>query len=174
MDALASAGQLDLYARDFDSADRSFSLAFAGTRARDAAKWGQLVGAGYALLGLNRRGQALSHFADAVDRMIEAGMTSHYDFSLALAGIALASDLADARRAGRLHGATTRLRERSEFRLNADDDELEGFFEQPFIDALGVETWKQEQAAGAALTLEEAIALARFLSAATASQPAAD
>jgi hypothetical protein len=98
--------------------------------------------------------------------MIEAGMSSHYDFSLALAGIALASDAANARQAGRLHGATTRLRERSEFRLNADDAELERFFEQPFSEVLGLEAWKQEQAAGAALTLEEAITLARFLSAA--------
>lgn len=165
MDALASVGRLDLYARDFDAADRSFSLVFAGGHARELAQQGQRVGAAYAALGLDRREEARGDFTDAAERMIEAGMTSHYDFSCALAGIALAADLADARRAGRLHGATRRLRERSEFRLNADDDDLERFFEQPFIEALGMVAWKQEQAAGAALTLNDAIALARSLAA---------
>ncbi len=36
-------------------------------------------------------------------------------------------------------------------------------FEQPLIDALGDEEWAREQAAGATLTLEEAITLARTL-----------
>jgi hypothetical protein len=45
--------------------------------------------------------------------------------------------------------------------------ELRRRFEQPLIDALGEDEWAREQAAGAALTLEEAIELARTLAATT-------
>ena len=50
--------------------------------------------------------------------------------------------------------------------------ELRRRFEQPLIDALGEEEWARERAAGATLTLEEAIELARTL--ATAAAPSID
>ena len=41
--------------------------------------------------------------------------------------------------------------------------EFEQHFEQPLIEALGAEAWAQAQADGAAMTLDQAIALARLL-----------
>jgi hypothetical protein len=52
-------------------------------------------------------------------------------------------------------------------RLTATQIELElrRRFEPPLIDALGEDEWAREQEAGAALTLEEAMDLARTLAA---------
>ena len=118
---------------------------------------------GWAALGLDRRVEARRLFGKALESVIDAAMTTHNDFARTLSGIGLASELTDARPAARLHGAAVHLRERSQYTFKPDDEELERFFGQPLIDALGPETWQQEQAVGAALTLEETIALARSL-----------
>ena len=52
--------------------------------------------------------------------------------------------------------------------------ELAHHFEQPLIDALGQEVWEQEQVAGAGLTLEETITLARSLAQNTPTAAAPD
>jgi hypothetical protein len=50
-------------------------------------------------------------------------------------------------------------------------ERLEGLFEERLTGALGKETWEQEQAAGAGLTLEKAIQLARSLAETTPKTP---
>jgi predicted ATPase/class 3 adenylate cyclase len=162
LDALASAAELDLSAHAFESAYRAYSSIESDNRGRLDAQ-GLSIRMGWAALGLERRAEARRLFRDAFESAIDAAMTSHSDFATALSGIGLASGLADARRAARLHGAAVRLRERSEYTFKADDADLERFFEQPLVDALGEKVWERERAAGAALTLEETIALARSL-----------
>jgi hypothetical protein len=47
--------------------------------------------------------------------------------------------------------------------VSGRNDELESRFEQPLIDALGLEAYETERATGAAMSLEETIELARSL-----------
>ena len=79
----------------------------------------------------------------------------------AIAGIALSTTVPSAREGARLRGAATTFRQRTrrDWQLGSDDVERE--LEQPIIEALGTETWAQEQTAGAAMTLDEVIAPAR-------------
>jgi hypothetical protein len=81
----------------------------------------------------------------------------------ATAGIALAADPADVAEAARVRGAVAALRQNVESGVPPEDEELEGRFERPLIDALGEEAYATEQAIGAEMSLEDAIALARSL-----------
>ena len=65
--------------------------------------------------------------------------------------------------AARLRGAVVKLSDEGEF---LHHEQFWNTFDQVLIDVLGQETWQQEQAAGAAMTLNETIALARSLAAA--------
>ena len=162
MDALMNLAEIDLYARNFESTYRAHTSVLRNAQdGMQASNWP--IDMGWAALGLGRRSEARGLFLEALERMLNAAMTSHYDFTRALSGIALATELTSARHAARLDGATARLRERSEFRLKADDAELERSFEQPFIKTLGAASWAQEKAVGATMTLDEAITLARTL-----------
>ena len=76
---------------------------------------------------------------------------------------ALASEPADADSAARLLGAVAAIRQRGRLTGWPGEFTLRRRFEPPLIDALGEEEWAREQAAGAMLTLEEAIELARTL-----------
>ena len=73
--------------------------------------------------------------------------------------------------AARLIGAVTALREGARLTAWPGELELRSHFELPLIDALGEDEWALEQAAGATLTLEEAIELARALAAAPPQTP---
>lgn len=69
----------------------------------------------------------------------------------------------DVRSATRLAAAVARVRQKARLKESPSELDLRRRFEQPLIDALGEEEWGREQAAGAKLTLEEAIELARTL-----------
>ena len=84
---------------------------------------------GWAALGLGRRAEARRLFGETLESLVDAAATSHDDFATTLSGIALASELIDVTRAARLLGATERLRERSEYSLSPDYQDLERFFE---------------------------------------------
>ena len=75
------------------------------------------------------------------------------------------------RSAARLMGAVAAVREDARLTAAPGELELRRRFEQPLIDALGEDEWAREQAAGATLTLEEAIELARTLAAAPPQTP---
>jgi predicted ATPase/class 3 adenylate cyclase len=158
LDAIANIAELDLYAHDFESAYRAYSSTYPGSPSSGIG-----ISKGLAALGLDRREEARRLLAEALDWQLDAAMTSHHDFARTLNGIALAANPGDARRAARLHGATAAVRARSEYILKPEDDALERHFARPLIDALGPQTWEEEHAAGANLTLDETIALARSL-----------
>ena len=121
------------------------------------------MGLGWAALGLDRRHEAREAFGEALDLLVDAAMTSTYDFARAITGIALAAEPRDARLAARLRGAGARLDEVGEFTLPSDDRELDRFFERPLLDTLGAETYENEHARGETMSLEEAIDLAQSL-----------
>jgi hypothetical protein len=84
----------------------------------------------------------------------------------ALSCIALAAEPDAAGRAARLRGAVAHLSSDAGVVMNAYDDagaDLEGHFERRLVAVLDEETWEREKAAGARMTLDEAIALARSL-----------
>jgi tetratricopeptide (TPR) repeat protein len=164
-DAASNLALLDLYARDFESAYQRFRSVLVGYRTIDqhSIQAGSLVGLGWAALGLDRRQEAREAFGEALDLLVDAGMTSTYDFARAITGIALAADAADARLAARLRGAGAQLDEVGEFTLPSDDRELDRFFERPLLDTLGAETYEKQLARGETMSLEEAIDLAQSL-----------
>ena len=113
--------------------------------------------------GLQRRSEAQANFASLLDIATGEGAKPSIPIFAALAGIALAANPADTRQAARLRGAVVSLRRTAKHANAPRSEKLERHFEQPIIEALGAETWAQEQASGATMTLDEAIALARTL-----------
>jgi predicted ATPase/class 3 adenylate cyclase len=163
-DAHANLALLDLYARDFGSAYQGFRSALASHHAIERhSKPSGLVGFGWAALGLDRRQEARNAFGEAVDLLVDASMTSTYDFARAITGTALAAEAAEPRLAARLRGAGARLDEVGEFTLPPEDRELDRYFERPLLDALGAETYEEEHVRGETLSLEDTIDLARSL-----------
>jgi predicted ATPase/class 3 adenylate cyclase len=167
IDSMIDLAEIDLYQHDFDSAYRVHMSALGRLRGRAELTPNYALMMGWTALGVDHRDEARGLFAEAFSRMLAARATSHTEFARALAGIALAADLAAPRQAARLYGAAAGLRERSDFDLIADDQELESYFQQPLIQALGQEAWDREQAVGANMTLEDTIELARQLAGAT-------
>jgi hypothetical protein len=98
-----------------------------------------------------------------LEDLVAAGRTKHHEFSEGLAWLALASAPEHPQSAARILGSVSRLRDEAEFETDPRDDEIEGRFTQPVIDALGQKTWLQQLALGAKMTSEETIALARSL-----------
>ena len=130
-----------------------------------ARRWLVRLGLGWAALGLDRRREARVAFGEVIELLVDAARTAHYEFALAIAGMAFAAEAKDAQPAARLRGASVRLHQVGEFTPPADDLELVRFFERPLIDTLGVEAFTEEQAAGAAISLDETIEVSRSLAA---------
>jgi hypothetical protein len=89
--------------------------------------------------------------------------TPNLPLAATIHGIAVAAEPADVLAAARLAGAVAATRQNARLMEPPAELELRRRFEQPLIDALGEDEWAREQAAGAKLTLEEAIDLARAL-----------
>jgi predicted ATPase len=87
------------------------------------------------------------------------------ELTATLQWLALAAEPGDVRSAARILGAVAAVRESARLTGWPGELELRRRFEPPLIDALGEDEWAREQAAGAMLTLEEAIELARTLAA---------
>ena len=153
---------LELYVRDFEAAYvvaasvlekvRAIGDDYRGIVARNAL--------GFAALGLGRRSEAREAFAESLDLVLAADRTEDA-LTEALAGIALATDTADARSAARLQGAVNTMDEAST--RSPRFLELERFLAQPLIDALGADEYANEQALGAGMDTDDAIDLARTL-----------
>ena len=164
VDGAIALAEIDLRARDFASAYQGFRSALARKRRIDPTTPERgLLGLGWAALGVDRRREARVAFGEVIELLVDAARTSHYEFALATAGMAFAAEAKDARPAARLRGASVRLHEVGEFTPPADDLDLVGFFERRLIDMLGAEALAEEQAEGTAMSLDEAIELARSL-----------
>jgi predicted ATPase len=164
VDGAIALAEIDLRARDFASAYQGFRSAVARKRRIDPTTPERgLLGLGWAALGVDRRREARVAFGEVIELLVDAARTSHYEFALATAGMASAAEAKDARPAARLRGASVRLHEVGEFTPPADDLDLVGFFERRLIDMLGAEALAEEQAEGTAMSLDEAVELARSL-----------
>ena len=122
-----------------------------------------LRGIGLALVGLDRRFEARETFVALLDLAAEIASGVTLELTAALAGVGLGAELGDARAAAGLRGAAAELRRRADLTDYPWNHALERVLEQPLIDALGPTAWESEYAAGATMTLDEAIGLARTL-----------
>ena len=168
---LSNLGSIDLTAGDYESAHDTYTLALERSRHLDdqfAASLAHLrPGLGQALLGLGRRDEARVLFASELSRTISDDLTVDSalkpHLGVLLSGVALASRPEIYPQAARLRGAVVKLCDEGEF---LHHEPFWNTLDQVLIDVLGQETWQEEQAAGAAMTLDETIALARSLAAA--------
>jgi predicted ATPase/class 3 adenylate cyclase len=166
--ALANLGGIDLSAGDYESAYSAYTLAAERSRQLDDQFTAPLAnlgpGLGQALLGLGRRDEARAVFARDLARAVSDDMTLDTAMKpflgLVLSGIALASRPKAYPQAARIRAAVVKLRHEGEF---LHHEQFWNGLEQPLIDALGQEAWEEQQAIGAAMTLDQTIALARSL-----------
>ncbi len=162
---LIQVGFIDLHERRFDEAQGRFSSALDQNRqighygADTLGRWGL----GYALLGVGQRRQAASTFAHALDFVLGAPQPVQGHLGVIASGIAHTAEPEDAGAAARLRGAIGTLRAQRGWHDDPRNLEIEQFFDQRLIEALGQEAWGQEREAGAAMSLDETIALARSL-----------
>jgi tetratricopeptide (TPR) repeat protein len=153
---------LELYTHDFEAArrlaisvlDKVTGDYFRTTRGLNAL--------GLALVGLDRRGEAREAVAQSLDLVVTSGMTGEL-LTETLAGIAFATEKARFDSAAQLLGAVHRLNDEAGFDPGSRRRELEHFFAQPLIDALGTEEYASERAKGATMGLDDAVELARSL-----------
>jgi predicted ATPase/class 3 adenylate cyclase len=176
---LADLGALDLIEHDYESSRAAYAAALTQLRSRGDKYWEMetLKGIGLASLGLGQRGEARAAFAEMLDLALAEKRTHSVYVAGALSGIALAADPAAADRAARLRGAVAQLNSDAGVVMNAYDEaaaELEANFERELVAGLGEEAWEREKAAGSTMTLEQALAVARFLCGRPASALSAD
>lgn len=176
---LADLGALDLIEHDYESSRAAYAAALTQLRSRGDKYWEMetLKGIGLASLGLGQRGEARAAFAEMLDLALAEKRTHSVYVAGALSGIALAADPAAADRAARLRGAVAQLNSDAGVVMNAYDEaaaELEAGFERELVAGLGEEAWEREKAAGSTMTLEQALAVARFLCGRPASALSAD
>jgi predicted ATPase len=168
----SSASWLALLEERYEAAEAGFRSALEALREARYAPFeaNTLRGLGIALLALGRRAEARTAFVSALE-ILAAYPSPDIELAATLQWVALATERAAARSAARLVGAATAARQSARLMDRPTELELRRRFEQPLIDALGEGEWAREQAAGATLTLEEAIELARTLAAARADTP---
>jgi predicted ATPase len=165
---LSNLGSIDLTAGDYASAHDTYMLALERCRHLDDQFAASLAhvrpGLGQALLGLGRRDEARVLFASELSRTVSDDLTVDSalkpHLGVLLSGVALASRPEIYPQAARLRGAVVKLCDEGEF---LHHEPFWNTLDKVLIDVLGQETWQQEQAAGAAMTLDETIALARSL-----------
>ena len=165
---LADLGALDLVEHDYESAHAVYAavLTQLHSSANKYYEMESLKGLGLASLGLGQRVEARAAFSEMLELALAATASHSSYLAGALSCIALAAEPDAAGRAARLRGAAARLSSDAGVVMNAYDDpgaELEGHFERELVAVLGEDAWEQEKAAGSTMTLEEAIAVARFL-----------
>jgi len=157
---------VDLVERRYDAAAEGFSAVIDTVKRLGHASFeaGFLRWLGFALLGQGRRSQARAAFLSSLE-MLAAEISPNFELTATIEGIALASEPADWRSAARIASSIAGVRHKARLTEPPWELALRRRFEQPLIDALGDHEWAREQAAGATLTLEEAIELARTLAA---------
>jgi len=157
-------GLLDLLEERYDTAEAGFRSAHEAARSLAYVTFEAhtLRSLGLALLGLGRRVEARTALMSALE-LFAAAPSPDIELTATLQDIALAAEAGDVRSAARLVGAVDAVRQHARLTAPSTELELRRRFERPLIEALGEDEWAREQAAGAALTLEEAIELAGTL-----------
>ena len=156
--------ELDLFVGDYESARTGAARALAAGREtghRELELMATLY-TGEALLGLGRLAEARAALSSALDLIGTVGGQAVLLY-LALGAAALVADPERIDDSARLRGATATLRRTAGLDAERRQAAFEQTFEQTLIDALSPQAWAQAQAQGAAMTLDEALALARSL-----------
>jgi predicted ATPase/class 3 adenylate cyclase len=161
--------ELELYAAQFEEAATVVTPALDWARATgDRYRHGGAACVlGLAELGRNRRLEAMAAFKEGLELVLASEGTKSPIFAELLSGIASAGGADSLHGAARLLGAASRLENEKGLNATRPQLELQKRFRQPLIDLLGEDDWAEEQTAGATLTLEETIALARSLAVTT-------
>jgi predicted ATPase/class 3 adenylate cyclase len=159
-------GWLDVAEERYEAATAGFHSSLELVQSLGHAAWEAdgLRGLGIALLGLGRRAEARAALTSSLD-ILAADPTPSVELTATPLWLALAAEPDDARSAARLLGAVDAVRQNARLTARQIELELRRRFEPPLIDALGEDEWAREHAAGAKLTLELAIDLARTLAA---------
>jgi hypothetical protein len=162
----SSACWLHLLGR-YDAAETGFRSVLEIERALGYATWDAdtLRGLGLARLGLGRRADARRALVSSLEPLATGSPTAGVELTASLQWLALAAVPGDARSAARLLGAVAAIRQNARLTGWPGEHELRRRFERPLIEALGDDDWARDQAAGATLSLQEAIALGRTLAA---------
>jgi predicted ATPase/class 3 adenylate cyclase len=164
---LADLGAYNLVEHDYESARAAYAevLTQLRTSATKYYELESLKGLGLAWLGLGQREEARATFFEMLELALAATASHSSYLAGALSCIALAAEPDAAGRAARLRGAVAQLNSDAGVVMNAYDAgaDLERHFERELVAVLGEDAWEQEKAAGSTMTLEEAIAVARFL-----------
>jgi tetratricopeptide (TPR) repeat protein len=163
----SSAAWLDLLEQRYQAAEAAFRSSLGVARSLGYAAWeaDDARGLGLAVLGLGRRAEARTALMSALE-ILSIDPSPNLELAATLQYTALAADPRDLRSAARVLAAVAAVRRSARLIEPPSELELRRRFEQPMIDELGEDEWAREQAAGARLTLEEAIELARTLAAA--------
>jgi predicted ATPase len=159
-------GWLDVHEQRYEAATAGFRSVLELVRSLGHAAWEAdgLRGLGIALLGLGERAEARAALTSSLE-ILAADPAPSLELTSTLLWIALAAEPDDARSAARLLGAVRAVRQNARLTARQIELELRRRFEPPLIEALEEDEWAREHAAGATLTLEEAIELARTLAA---------
>jgi hypothetical protein len=162
----SNASWLDVLEERYESAESGFRSALGPIRSLGVVPWEAdvLRGIGLASLGLGKRPEARVALMSALE-ILASDPSPNAELTATLQYIAFATEPADVRPAARLAGAVAAMRHSGRLSEPLELD-LRRRFEQRLIDGLGEDEWAREQAAGATLTLEEAIELGRALAAA--------
>jgi hypothetical protein len=155
---------LELYTHDFEAA-RRLAVSVLDEVTGDYLRTTRGLNAlGLALVGLDRRREAREAFAQSLDLFVTSGLTGgEGPLTEALAGIAYATEKPRLHSAAQLLEAVHRLNGEAGLNPGPRHRELEQFFTQPLIDALGAEKYASDQAKGATMGLDDAVELARSL-----------
>jgi tetratricopeptide (TPR) repeat protein len=155
---------LDLFVGDFESARAGSERALTTGREtghQNLELMASLI-SGEALLGLGRPAEARASLSNTLELVVTIGGQAGLLY-VALGAAALAAGHRKLNAAARLRGAAAALRQAAGIDPERRQVEFEQHFDQPLIEALGAEAWAQAQADGAAMTLDQALALARLL-----------
>lgn len=165
---LSDLGRLDLLQHDYQPAHIAYTAALTLLRDRGVKYYEPetLRGLGLASLGLGRRDEARTAFAEMLELALATSETYTRYLAQALSGIALTADPTEADKAARLRGAVAQLNSDAGVAMNAyseEDEELELLFERQLAQPLGEDAWEQLKQGGSTMTREAAITVAQSL-----------
>jgi predicted ATPase/class 3 adenylate cyclase len=162
--AESNACWLDVLDERYELAEAGFAAVLEVQRRLSHAAWeaDALLGLGLARLGLGRRSEGRAAFAAALE-ILAADRTPNTELTATLQCIAFTVEPADMESAARIAGCVDAVRQKARLIPEQSMLELLRRFEQPLVDSLGENAWARGHAAGASLTLDEAIEVARAL-----------
>ena len=157
--------ELELYAGDLEAAAAAVEPALLWTRSTgDTYRRGGALGVfGFVELGRGRPAQAMGAFSEALELVLASERTGSDIFMSLLTGIAFASRAGWASLGVRLLGAADKLNDARGYAASPRERELERAHRQRLIETAGDDHAVDEQLLGAAMSLEETIALATSL-----------